>query len=308
MRDRPQLLPGRPVSGLIDSQRAVEAHSATPLQQILRRLVHSPSAVFGGVLLAVILVSTVLAPWIARYNPDALSLAHLNSEPSGTHLFGTDYLGRDILARVLYGGRVSLPAALGVNLIAFVIGVPLGLIAGYGGSLIDEVVMRLTDLQLSFPPILLVVGIIAVLGPSLRAAVIAVGIASVPTFTRVARASTLRVRELEYVDAARSLGMGPTRLLWRHVLPGILDPLAIMATLNLGGAILVTSALSYLGLGSQLPTSDWGTLLSLGYEHMFQSWSEVAFPGLAIAASVWGINLLGEGISDALNPRLSRPR
>jgi peptide/nickel transport system permease protein len=233
-----------------------------------------------------------------------MDISALNQDPSHAHWFGTDYLGRDMWSRVLYGGRVSLPAGLGVILIAFGIGTPIGLIAGYVGGPLDDFLMRLIDLLLCFPFIILAIGIVAILGPSLQSAVIAVGVGSIPGFARIGRGSTLAVRERDYVLSARALGAGHGHLLFRHVLPNVVDPLIVLATINLGFAILATAALSFLGLGTQLPTSDWGTLLSLGYEHMFQSWSEVTFPGLAIAVSVLGINLLGDGLGDALNPRL----
>ena len=206
-------------------------------------------------------------------------------------------------SRVVYGGRISLPAGLGVVAIGFGAGVPLGLIAGFVGGLVDDIIMRVVDILLAFPGILLAIGVVAILGPGLTSAVIAVGIAIIPGFARLARGSTLRAREQDYVEAARSQGARTTHILLRHILPNIVDPLIVLATLSLGSAILATAALSFLGLGTQLPTSDWGTLLSQGYEHMFQSWSEVTFPGIAIIVSVLGINLLGDALSDAIDPR-----
>jgi peptide/nickel transport system permease protein len=207
-------------------------------------------------------------------------------------------------ARVLYGGRISLPAGLGVIAIACGLGAPLGLIAGYFRGLLEDVIMRVNDVVLSIPGILLAIGVISILGPGLSSAVIAIGIASAPTYARVVRGSTLQAREQEYVEAARALGGGHGVIIVKHILPNVIDPVIVVATLNLGYAILATAALSFLGLGTQLPTSDWGTLLSQGYEHMFQSWSEVTFPGLAIMLSVLGINLFGDGLSNALNPQL----
>lgn len=274
------------------------------LSQILRRLVGNPSAMIGLALLLVMVVLSIIAPMIARYGPNTIDIANLNQDPTSAHWFGTDYLGRDVWSRVLYGGRISLPAGLGVIAIAFIIGTPMGLVAGYSGGLIDDVIMRVVDILLSFPGILLAIGVVAILGPSLNSAVVAVGITSVPGFARVARGSTLRAREQEYVEAARALSAGNVYIIFRHILPNIVDPLIVLATLTLGSAILATSALSFLGLGTQIPSSDWGTLLSLGYEHMFESWSEVTFPGLAIVITVLGINLFGDGLSDALNPRL----
>jgi peptide/nickel transport system permease protein len=206
-------------------------------------------------------------------------------------------------SRVIYGGRISIPAGLGVIAIAFGVGVPFGLIAGYVTGPVDDVIMRLVDVLLAFPAILLAILVVAVLGPSLTSSVVAVGIALIPGPARLARGSTLRAREYEFVDAARAQSAGNTYILLRHILPNVIDPLIVLATLTLGGAILATAALSFLGLGTQLPTSDWGTLLSQGYEHMFQSWSEVTFPGIAIIIATLGINLLGDALSDAFDPR-----
>jgi peptide/nickel transport system permease protein len=274
------------------------------LRQILHRLILNPSAMAGLGLLGLMVLLALIAPLIARYGPNTVNINALNQDPSLNHWFGTDNLGRDMWSRVLYGGQISLPAGLGVVAIAFGIGTPMGVIAGYTGGIVDDIIMRLVDVLLAFPGILLAIGVVAILGPSLTSAVVAVGITTIPGFARIARGSTLRAREQEYVEAARAQGASSLHIIFRHIMPNIIDPLIVLATLSLGSAILATAALSFLGLGTQPPTSDWGTLLSQGYEHMFQSWSEVTFPGLAIVISVLGINLLGDGLSDALNPRL----
>ncbi len=271
--------------------------------QIRRRLTANPSAMIGLVLLGFMVILAILAPLIGRYGPNQINISDLNQTPSGAHWFGTDYLGRDTWARVISGGRISLPAGLMVILIGMGIGSPMGIVAGYVGGIVDDVIMRIVDVLLAFPGILLAIGIVAILGPGLNSAVVAVGIAIIPGFARIARGSTLKTREQSYVDACHAQGAGAVRILSRHILPNIVDPLIVLATLSLGGAILATAALSFLGLGTQLPTSDWGTLLSQGYEHMFESWSEVTFPGIAIIIAVLGINLLGDGLSDALDPR-----
>jgi peptide/nickel transport system permease protein len=245
----------------------------------------------------------LLAPLLARYSPNDFNLSVLNQDPSASHWFGTDYLGRDMWSRVIYGGRTSLPAGLGVVAIALGVGAPCGLIAGYAGRLVDDIIMRFMDCLLAFPGILLAIGIVAILGPSLSSSVIAVGVALIPGFARVARGSTLQARELDYVEASQAQGAGNAHILIHHVLPNIVDPLIVLGTLSLSSAILATAALSFLGLGTQLPTSDWGTLLSNGYEHMFQSWGEVTFSGIAIIISVLGVNLLGDALSNALDAR-----
>jgi peptide/nickel transport system permease protein len=285
-------------------EEADSGRGVTSSRLFLRRLVHNPSAVVGLTLLGVTIVLSILAPLIAPYDPNAIDVTKMNHTPDAVHWFGTDYVGRDVLSRVLYGGRVSLPAGLGVIAIGFGFGVPLGLIAGYVGGLIGEFIMRLMDALLVFPGILLAIGVVAILGVGLRSAVIGVGIAIVPGFARLARGSALSVKEQDYVLSARAMGLGHLRIIRRHVLVNVVDPLVVLATLNLGGAILATAALSYLGLGTQLPTSDWGSMIASGYTHMFEAWSEMVFPGLAILVAVVGINLFGDGLSDALNPRL----
>ncbi len=276
---------------------------STFVRQIMQRLLSDPSATVGVVLIGIMVALALLASLIARYPPNDFDLSSLNEGPSAAHWFGTDYLGRDMWSRVIYGGRTSLPAGLGVVAIALGVGAPLGLLAGYVGHLTDDLIMRLMDCLLAFPGILLAIGIVAILGPGLTSSVVAVGVALIPSFARIARGSTLRARELEYVEASRAQGASNLHILTHHVLPNIVDPLIVLATLNLGSAILATAALSFLGLGTQLPTSDWGTLLSTGYEHMFQSWGEVTFPGVAIVISVLGVNLLGDALSNAIDPR-----
>lgn len=291
---------------IIDAvDEAADVQSGSALSQVLKRLRGERRAVIGLGLLGLMVLLTLLTPLIARYNPDAINMAILNQDPTPAHWFGTDYLGRDMWARTLYGGRVSLPAGFGVVIIAAGIGVPLGMIAGYAGGLLDDLIMRAFDVLLALPGILLAIGIIAILGPGLTSAVIAIGVASTPGFARIARGSTLQARTMDFVQAARAQGSGPIYIIVRHILPNVLDPVIVLATLSLGGAILATAALSYLGLGTQLPTSDWGSLLSNGFEHMFQSWSEITFPGLAIGLTVFGINLFGDGLGAALNPQRS---
>lgn len=283
----------------------VGAASSSGGRLVLRRLLHDPRAMSGLALLLLIAVLTLLAPLIARYDPnryhDFLAIDQL---PSGSHWFGTDYLGRDLWSRVLYGGRISLPLGLGVVAIEAGIGVSLGLVTGYIGGLVDDILMRLVDIELALPGLLLPLGVIAMLGPGVASTVVALGVAGIPLYARLARASTRQVRERDYITAARAVGHGNAHIVWRQVLPNILDPLIVQVTLSLGSAIVAASALSYLGVGTQPPTADWGALLNAGAEHMFEAWSEVAFPGLAISLSVLGINLCGDGLTDTLNPRL----
>jgi ABC-type dipeptide/oligopeptide/nickel transport system permease subunit len=292
-----------PVS-LVEEEATSEAQVISPRRQVLLRLLENRPAMAGLGMLAVVILLALLAPLVARYDPDAVDVSVINQNPTLAHWFGTDYLGRDTWARLLYGARVSLPAGLGAVLISFGLGVPVGVMAGYAGKLIDDLLMRLVDMLLAFPPILLAVGIVTLLGTGLKSAVIAVGVAGIPVYARVARGLTLQVREEPYILAARVAGGRPMRIMVCHILPSILAPLLALGTLNLSEAILAVSALSFLGLATQLPTADWGTMLAQGYEHMFQSWAQVTFPGLMIVVTALGINLLGDGLGDALNPRL----
>lgn len=287
------------------------ATTASPwLFQIWRRLAHSPSALVGLGLLTFVMLIAVLAPIIARYDPNGIpqitSVAQLNQAPSGAHWFGTDYVGRDLWARVIYGSRLSLLAGLGIVIIAFALGTPFGILAGYGSRLVDDLISRVLDVMLTLPGILFALVLVGFLGPGLRSVVIAVGIAGIPGYARVARASTLSIKRLEYVDAARAQGAGTPHIMVRHILPNIVDPIVILATLNLSSGMLAAAAFSFIGVGTQVPASDWGTLLANGFQHMFQSGAQIYFPGLAIMITVLGINLLGDGLGEALNPRLQR--
>ena len=257
----------------------------------------------GTTTLLVLTVVSIFAPLIARYNPDIQNYFLLNASPSGSHWFGTDYVGRDMWARVLYGGRISLPAGLGVVLLGAGIGVPLGLLAGYIGGLSDDIFMRLMDILFAFPGIILAIFVIGILSPGLTSAVLAIGITAIPFFARFVRGSTLAMKEQDYVMAAMTLGTRHHTIIRRHILPNVLGPVTILCATTFGYAILATAALSYLGLGSAPPTSDWGTLVYQGYQHMFDAASEVIFPGLAIVGTVLAVNLIADALTDAFNPR-----
>jgi len=245
----------------------------------------------------------LLAPAIAPGDPDAIS-GDRRAAPSADHLFGTDDLGRDVLSRVIYGARVSLRVGLVSIGIALTAGSLLGVVAGYTGGWLDSVIMRVTDVMLAFPGILLAIAIVAILGPSLFNVMIAVGIEAIPVYTRTARASTLVVKEQEYVIGARALGCRHARVIRRHILPNIVAPLIVLATIGVAGSILTAAGLSYIGLGAQPPTAEWGAMLSTARNFLRDAWWMATFPGLAIMLVVLALNLFGDGLRDILDPRL----
>jgi ABC-type dipeptide/oligopeptide/nickel transport system permease subunit len=269
-----------------------------------RGLVRRPKFVVGAVLFGVVVLLAILAPLVARYNPNTPDFSAINQNPSSAHLLGTDYLGRDLWARLVWGGRTSLPAGCLIVLFSFVVGVPWGIMAGYGNRQIEEMLMRLIDVLLAVPGLVLALTIVAILGPSIKSVIIALGVAGIPGYARIARASTLSTKGLDYVLSARAQGAGPLHIMRTHILRSIVDPLVIVATLNLSGAILAAAAFSFLGIGTQLPGADWGTMLASGYNYMFLSWAQVTFPAIIIVTAVLGINLLGDMLGEFLNPRL----
>lgn len=277
-------------------------------REIVRRFARKPLALVGAGLLLIIVLSAALAPLFAPYDPDRQGIAEPFASPAAGHLFGTDQFGRDVLSRVLYGGRISLQVGLVAVAIGGSIGLALGCVAGYMGRWTDDAVMRLIDIMLAFPGILLAIAVVVMLGPGERNLMIAVGIGSIPTFCRVVRASVLTVKERDYVSAARAMGAADVSVIARHVLPNILAPFIVLATLDVATAILSGTALSYLGLGAKLPTAEWGLMLSEGRTFVGDAWWVATFPGLAITLAVIGINLLGDGLRDVLDPRMKGTR
>jgi peptide/nickel transport system permease protein len=268
---------------------------------MLRR---NPTGMAGLVGLILIALTAVFAPQLAPYSPTQLDADNTLSPPSSTHWFGTDDLGRDILSRVLWGGRESLRVGVLGVLFALVGGVTVGLVSGYASGMVDSVIQRMMDIMLAFPTILLLLAIVAALGPSLITIMIALGIASIPGFSRLARGSVLAAKNYEYVTAARVIGAQTVRIMSRHILPNIIPPILVYATVYLGWAIMVTAGLSYIGLGAQPPSPEWGAMLNTGRYFMHAGWWMSVFPGVAIFLSVLFVNLLGDGLRDALDPRL----
>ncbi|MBM3471603.1 MAG: ABC transporter permease [Armatimonadetes bacterium] len=273
----------------------------------LRHLLRYRSAVVGMLVLTGIAAAAVLAPWVTRYAPSAQVWEQALQAPSWAHWLGTDEFGRDLMTRIVFGGRISLVVGFLAVGIAAGIGVPLGLISGYAGGRLDVIVMRVMDVLLAFPAILLAIAIVGALGPGLRNAIVAVGIVGIPAFARVVRGAALVIRAQDYVEAARAMGAGAGRVVTRHVFPNATAPVIVQATLSVGGAILASAGLSFLGLGVQPPTPDWGGMLSSGREFMLQAWWIATFPGIAIMLTVLGFNLVGDALRDLLDPRLRPP-
>lgn len=273
-------------------------------QQFWRKLSKRKTALFGlGIILFYIFIA-LSASWIAPHDPLHIQLDKSLISPNGEFLFGTDDKGRDILSRVIYGTQLSLLVGVVAVGIGAFIGVPIGLIAGYYGGWWDTVLMRIIDVLLAFPGMLLALAIVSALGPSLFNVMIAVGIFSIPTFARLVRGSTLTVKKLEYIDAVRALGASDIRIVVIHILPNVVSPIIVQGTLRLATAILTAAGLSFLGMGAQPPTPEWGAMLSNGRDFIFSAPYVAVFPGMAIALLVIGFNLFGDGLRDALDQRM----
>jgi len=276
----------------------------TWMGETLTRLFRNRGAAIGLLILLVVLVVVIFAPVFAPYDPIHADTANTLASPSAQHFFGTDTIGRDVLSRVIYGGRLSLLVGVIAIAIACGIGLPLGMLAGFYGSWTDRIIARLMDIMLAFPGILLALAVVAVLGSSVLNVAIAVGISLVPGFVRLVRSSYLSARENVYVEAARVIGVGDGGIMVRHILPNVLASVMVLASVAMGWAIIIGASLSFLGLGAQAPTPEWGADLASGREWIRDAWWMSTFPGLAIMLVIVAINWLGDGLRDALDPRL----
>jgi peptide/nickel transport system permease protein len=252
----------------------------------------------------VLIVLTLSASLLSSYDPIKVNSRESTQPPSGLHPFGTDNFGRDILTRVLYGGRISLQVGVASVALASLIGTLFGLLAAYYGRWVDSLIMRFIDVLLAFPSILLALSIVAVLGRSLPNVMLAVGISTIPIYTRIVRGSALAVKETDFVSAAHVIGCPAWRVMLHHILPNVLAPIIVITTNGVAGAIIAGAALSFLGLGVQPPTPEWGIMLSEGRAYLRSAWWMTTFPGLAIMLTVMAINLMGDGLRDILDPRL----
>ena len=294
--------PAQPETAVVEG-RLVPPGRERGMRAAARR---NPLLAVGAVLCLAIAIAAVLAPLIAPFPADAGDATHpleTLEAPSSVHPFGTDQVGRDVLSRVLYGARISPVIALLVLVISCVIGIPLGITAGYFGGIVDEVIMRVTDVLLAFPALLLALAFAAVMQPSITNTVIAIAVSWWPWYTRIVRGQAASVTGRPFIESARAMGTPHHRILLRHVLPNSITPVIVQVSLDVGGVILTASALSFLGLGAQDPTPDWGLMVSQGQQFFTTHWWLVTFPGAAILLTAVAFNLLGDGLRDVLDPR-----
>lgn len=290
---------------LANSKRVLipEEKSKSSLSITISKLIKNKSALYGALILLTFSIATIFAPLLATHPINEMIYEDSLMAPGAQHYLGTDEFGRDLYSRILYGGRVSLIMGLVVVSIAGTVGIFLGVIAGYYRK-IDIFIMQFIDILLALPSLLLAIVIVAILGPGLTNTMIAVAIAVIPSFVRVVRGSVLSIRETEYVEAAKALGVKDWKIIVKHILPNISSPIIILVTLEFGSAILAAASLSFLGLGAQPPNPEWGALIFVGKAFLSQAWWMTLFPGLCIMLVVLGFNLLGDGLRDALDPRL----
>lgn len=274
------------------------------LLEVWKRLKKNKLALVGLAIIILLFLTAVFANVIAPYNYAKQDLQSAFQFPSSKHIFGTDEFGRDIFSRIVYGSRISLEVGFIAVSISVIIGGVLGAIAGYYGGKVDNLIMRVMDVLLAIPQILLAISIVAALGPGLVNLMIAVGISSIPGYARIVRASVLSIKDQEFVEAARAVGSSDLRIIFKHIIPNVLAPIIVQATLGVAIAILTAAGLSFIGLGIQPPTPEWGSMLSGGRGYIRDYWYMTMFPGLAIVITIFALNVLGDGLRDALDPRL----
>jgi peptide/nickel transport system permease protein len=295
----------RGVQQMSDSKKKkIMKKNTNPWFEAWRRLLKSKIGVAGLAIIIFLTIVAIMAPVLAPHDPFEQNILARYSAPSSEHLLGTDEMGRDILSRIIYGSRISIQVGLVSVGFALIFGVSFGLLAGYYGGKLDMLIMRFMDIMLAFPSILLAIGIVAILGPQLKNAMLAIGIINVPRFARIVRSSILSIKESEYISAAKALGAGDFRIIFKHLLPNAMAPLIVQTTLSIATAILEAAALSFLGLGAQPPSPEWGAMLSDARSSLQRAPWVATFPGLAIIFGVLGFNLLGDGLRDALDPKM----
>ena len=291
---------------LIDQNDILEndLKKTNQLKMIFKRFCRNKMALFGTVVIMLVIFMALFAPVLAPFRYDEQNLRNTLQPPSSTYIFGTDQFGRDVFSRVIYGARISLMVGFGASLLGFIMGGIIGAIAGYFGGVVDNVLMRFVDIILSIPALMMAISISAMLGPGLFNAIIAISIGGVGTFSRITRAAVITVRGNEYIEAAHAIGAGHLRTIRKHVLPNIAAPLIVQVSLTVAGSIMAGAGLSFIGLGIQPPIAEWGSMLAAGRSFIRFNWWLSTFPGLAIMVTVYGFNLMGDGLRDALDPRL----
>ena len=290
------------VTGGVLSARST-AEVSGPRRRGWRRARRRPASIVGGLIVLVFVATALGAPWIARTDPVATDWSQIRKAPTSAHPFGTDDLGRDNFARVVWGSRVSMQAGVFSILLAITVGVPLGLVAGYYRGALDQVIMRLTDAWLAFPFLILAIGLVTIMGPSLTNATVAIGLGATPTYIRLTRGLVLSTAAEDYVQGARALGAGDLRLMARHILPNIVSSLLVQATVSIPIAIIAEAVLSFLGLGVQPPAPSWGTMLNAAQQFLESAPWMAWWPGLAIFSLTLSFNLAGDGLRDLLDPK-----
>ncbi len=271
---------------------------------MLRELFRSPLVIFGLAVVMVVAALALFAPYIAPYDPTEINFNAMTASPSSAHILGTDDMGRDIASRIIYGSRIDLLVGFITILGAVLIGLPIGAIAAYQGGWTDEIIMRITDIFLSFPSLILAMALAAALGPGLMHAMEAMLITWWPWYTRLVRGQVLSVKENTYVEAAKASGASDVWIILRHIIPNCLSPIIVQGTMDIGNAILTAASLSFIGLGAQPPVPEWGAMITIGRNYIQQYWWMATFPGIAILLTVMGFNLFGDGLRDSLDPRI----
>ena len=272
--------------------------------ELIKALAKNKMSLIGGSIILIYVILAILAPLIAPYDPYEIKLLEKLQPPSVHHWMGTDDKGRDVFSRILYGSQLSLTVGFVSVFIGAFFGIILGIVSGYYGGFIDTVIMRIIDVLLAFPGLLLALAIVSALGPSLINVMLAVGVFSIPTFARIVRGSTLSIKKMEYIDAIKVLGARDSKIIFVHILPNIMSPIIVQGTLRLATSILSVAGLSFLGMGAQPPTAEWGAMLSSGRDFLYSAPHIALFPGLAIAIIVLAFNIFGDGLRDALDPRM----
>lgn len=273
---------------------------------VMKRLFKNKAAVVGGIIIALFILVAILGPSLVERDPNALNFADKLQGPSKEYWFGTDHFGRDIFSRIIHGARLTLLVGISSVAVGGLIGILIGIISGYYGERLDTISMRLMDILLAFPGMLLALAIVSALGGGIQNVILAVALFSVPAFARIVRGSTLQVKKLEYIDAVRALGASDMRIIFRHILPNILSPIIVQATMRIATAILTASGLAFLSLGAPPPTPEWGAMLNDGRTYMNNAGHMVLIPGIAIVIVVLAFNIFGDGLRDALDPKMKK--